>query len=65
MNKKIKDLAKQAGFDLPVAEGAFNGHILPNSLERFASNIIKECLDNLYINGYDDAAEQLKLHFGD
>ena len=65
MNEKIKELAKRAGFDLPVAMGSYYGHILPDSLERFASTIVKECLDNLHNNGYDDAAVQLQKHFED
>ena len=29
-----------------------------------AESIIKECLANLYLNGYDDAMNQVKQYFG-
>ena len=44
MNKRARQLAVQAGFDLAAAERAFNGHILDNSLSRFYSSIMQECL---------------------
>ena len=32
--------------------------------EKFAELIIRECMSNLYLNGYDDAVMQIKKHFG-
>ena len=30
---------------------------------KFAKAIVRECIDNLYLNGYDDAMTQLQKHF--
>jgi hypothetical protein len=30
----------------------------------FAELIVKECMNNLYLHGYDDARTQIKQHFG-
>ena len=30
----------------------------------FAELIVKECMSNLHLNGYDDALNQVKEHFG-
>jgi len=32
--------------------------------EKFAELIIRECMSNLYLNGYDDAMIQIQKHFG-
>lgn len=32
--------------------------------ERFAELIVRECMTNLYLNGYDDAMIQIEKHFG-
>lgn len=65
MNKKLKQMATQAGFDLVAAESAYNGHILPNSLSRFSNLIIQDCLEILRTNGYDDAATTLEIKMMD
>lgn len=44
MNERIRQLAQQSGFDISNIN-TFNGHILPKSLESFAFNIIKECVE--------------------
>jgi hypothetical protein len=31
---------------------------------KFSQAIMQECVDNLFLNGYDDAANQLIKHFG-
>ena len=61
MNEKIKELAKSvdAVFDV-IAMGRHDGVLFTETeLERFAKSIFEVCLDNLYFNGYDDAAGQL------
>jgi hypothetical protein len=30
----------------------------------YAQLLLTACIDNLYLNGYDDAAEQINQHFG-
>ena len=32
--------------------------------QKFAELIIRECMSNLYLNGYDDAMIQIQRHFG-
>jgi hypothetical protein len=32
--------------------------------EKFAQLIVRECMSNLYLNGYDDAMIQIQKHFG-
>ena len=32
--------------------------------EKFAELIVRECMANLYLNGYDDAMTQIQKHFG-
>lgn len=38
--------------------------LLGSEVEKFAKLIVKECMSNLYLHGYDDAGEQIKTHFG-
>ena len=72
MNERIKLLAKQAGGNPNYK--AFYGHFLPPppdyidpatvDLEKFAELIVRECMSELYLHGYDDARTQIKQHFG-
>ena len=32
--------------------------------QKFAELIVRECMRNLYLNGYDDAMLQIQKHFG-
>ena len=32
--------------------------------ERFAELIVRECMSNLHLNGYDDAIIHIREHFG-
>ena len=58
MNELIKELIKQVGTDV---SGKWMN--VDNS-EKFAELIVKECMANLYVNGYDDAMIQIQNHFG-
>ena len=61
MNKRIRELVRQSGLDdadFPIE----NWDNVP--LAKFAELIIKECMSNLYLHGYDDARQQIKQHFG-
>ena len=75
MNKRFKELAKQAGLQqtkwanadtederVRIWQESLNN---PGSLEQFAESIVKECSDFLK-DTLDDhfAAEQLEEHFG-
>lgn len=57
MNQKIQELIKQAGTD---CSGKWMGM---NHAEKFAKLIVQECVDNLFLHGYDDAANQVIKHF--
>lgn len=68
MNYRIKELAVEAGMyvDLkgepwPKWMGAEECEV---AYEKFAELIVKECMSNLYLYGYDDAMFQIKQHFG-
>tara|TARA_R110000822_G_scaffold185465_2_gene324625 strand:- start:1397 stop:1603 length:207 start_codon:yes stop_codon:yes gene_type:complete len=65
MNERIRQLAEQAGFSNDV-HGVWPTitHTGEPILNKFAELIVKECMTNLYLNGYDDAMIQIKQHFG-
>jgi hypothetical protein len=52
MNKRIKELAEQAGIKLPD-DSVYNGHIYRNSIERFAELIVRECVKVMYDNAIE------------
>ena len=57
MNERIKLLAEQAGWD--------NHHSkFDTRIEKFAELIVKECMSELYLHGYDDARTQIRQYFG-
>jgi hypothetical protein len=44
---------------------AFDSYMVDRfDTEKFAELIVKECMSNLYLNGYDDAMIQIQRHFG-
>ena len=59
MNERIEQLAVQAGFKNVV--GVLDGKV---ELQKFAELIVRECMSDLYLNGYDDAMIQIQKHFG-
>ena len=70
MNNRIQQLALQAGLKQRIWNSL--GKELPMwqedpdnpGLEKFAELIVRECMSNLYLHGYDDARTQIKQHFG-
>jgi NADH:ubiquinone oxidoreductase subunit E len=62
MNERIKELAEQAGSTHKQSLGVYQFYT--DELEKFAQLIVKECMSNLYLNGYDDAMIQVQQHFG-
>ena len=56
-NERIRELLEQVGVKYVT---------MPNDTvyEKFAELIVRECMSNLYLNGYDDAMMQIKQHFG-
>ena len=62
---KIPMLEKFAAQSLVYVDtGLSDGKELIFSKEKFAELIVKECMSNLYLHGYDDARTQIKEHFG-
>ena len=62
MNNRIAELEKQCWSHR--VEGALVDGQLHFDTAKFAELIVKECMSNLYLNGYDDAMMQIKEHFG-
>ena len=56
MNERIQELLKQATYDVLGVEQV--------DQQLFAELIVEECMSNLHLNGYDDAINQIKQHFG-
>jgi len=72
MNLLVKDIIAEASgkFKRTVLqpenkfyEGVMARHEV--DVERVAELMIEECIRNLQSNGYDDAAEAVKQHFGE
>ena len=42
----------------------YNSPIWRTQGRKYSVAVIQECIDNLFLHGYDDAAEQLIKHFG-
>jgi hypothetical protein len=58
MNNRYQELAREAGLLV------HNPQNMPTKLGKFAELLVQDCIDNLYLNGYDDAMMQIKQHFG-
>jgi hypothetical protein len=72
MNHLIKDIIAEASgkFKRTVLqpENKFYEGVMARyevDVERVAELMIEECIRNLQSNGYDDAAESVKQHFGE
>ena len=70
MNERIKPLAEQAkkyALDamIKITDKEQALKVYSETYDtKFAELIVKECMSNLYLNGYDDAMIQIKQHFG-
>jgi hypothetical protein len=66
LNERIRQLALKAGGGLScIAEPLEHPwKFSERELEKFAELIVRECMTNLYLNGYDDAVIQIQKHFG-
>jgi hypothetical protein len=63
VNERIEDLMYHAGL---TATGSWDEMDKYDqvAIMKFAELIVRECMSNLYLNGYDDAMMQIKQHFG-
>jgi hypothetical protein len=58
MEPNLQELVNQIGTDV---SGKW---IAVDRIDQLADLIVRECMYNLYLNGYDDAMNQIKEHFG-
>jgi hypothetical protein len=58
MDPKLQNLVQQVGTDV---SGKW---IAVDKIDQLADLIVRECMYNLYLNGYDDAMNQIKQDFG-
>jgi hypothetical protein len=58
MDPKLQNLVQQVGTDV---SGKW---IAVDRLDQLADLIVRECMYTLYLNGYDDAMNQIKQDFG-
>jgi hypothetical protein len=58
MDPKLQELVNQIGTDV---SGKW---IAVDKIDQLANLIVRECMYNLYLNGYDDAMNQIKQDFG-
>ena len=65
MNERIKQLAEQAGIVIPK-DSEYNGHIYRNTIEKFASLIVRECASRVdyWESKQGEHTEDLLKHFG-
>lgn len=64
MNQLIEKFARESGaWDQVYGHRTFmiDEHF---DIEKFARLIVGETMYNLYLNGYDDAMNQIRQHFG-
>ena len=62
MNSRLREFERDSGLEI-YGLGARRDK-WEAALEKYAELIIRDCMNNLYLNGYDDAMMQIKLHFG-
>ena len=60
---RIQELAEQAKNSIPKDSLGVTEWIAAYN-QKFAELIVRECMSNLYLHGYDDARTQIKQHFG-
>jgi hypothetical protein len=72
MKPVIKEIIDQASnaqkFTVPQPENKFREGMFVRydvDVNRVAELMIEECIRNLQLNGYDDAADSVKQHFGE
>jgi hypothetical protein len=61
MNERIKELARQAGLIAPY--GSDREGLSDFDYREFAELIVQEAVHELFLHGYDDAAQRLTKYF--
>ena len=62
MNEQLRQFEKESKLEI-FGLGA-KRHMWEAALEKYAELVVRECMSNLYLNGYDDAVVQIQEHFG-
>jgi hypothetical protein len=62
MNPQLRQFEKESKLEI-FGLGA-KRHIWEAALEKYAELVVRECMSNLHLNGYDDAVVQIQEHFG-
>lgn len=71
MNERIQQMYKRAhahAWDMACKSRHGPGDVPDRQMwewetDKLVEQVLQECLDNLYLNGYDDAALSLQKHF--
>ncbi len=64
MKDHIAELKSQCIVREVRGTNAFDSYIVDRfDTEKFAELVVQECISNLFLHGYDDAADQLTNHF--
>jgi hypothetical protein len=62
MNERLRQFEKESKLEI-FGLGA-RRDIWEKALEKYAELIVRDCMSNLHLHGYDDAMNQIKEHFG-
>ena len=62
MKELIRKFEKESGLEI-YGLGA-RQEKWEHTMEKFAELVVKECMSNLHLHGYDDAMNRIKEHFG-
>jgi hypothetical protein len=62
MNPQLRQFEKESKLEI-FGLGA-KRHMWEAALEKYAELVVRECMSNLHLNGYDDAVVQIQDHFG-
>ena len=62
MNQRIRSIERESG--LEIYGLGLDRAKWEAAMTKFTELIVRECMSNLYLNGYDDAMIQIQRHFG-
>ena len=62
MNARIRSIERESG--LEIYGLGLDRAKWEAAMTKFTELIVRECMSNLYLNGYDDAMIQIQRHFG-
>jgi hypothetical protein len=68
MNPLFLELAQEAGLYVDLKGEPWpkwlGAEECEQAYQKFAELLVRDCMYNLYINGYDDAMNQIQQHYG-